>query len=333
MTRGTSLLVLMFSLGACSTSEPPTDKEARLASSALLPPGLRRLSVAELSAAASVLVGGEVDLSTMLPPDARQNDFSRSLTQSVDALTLKQLDAAARALAERLDSATPSLPECAKGAATDDAACRAEVVAELATRAFRRSATSTELSSLTAIFDAGATDATFRDGVALVLRALLGSPAVLYEAALGSPSAASGTVSLSDDELASQLAWLVSGRPPDAELRRAATAGELRSRGGRQQQALRLLHDPASRFLYRRFIEEWLGLNRLQSLAKSSAVVTDFAQLREPMLRETEAVIDDSLSSTGGSLAQLFAGGYSLVPSELAALYGIAAPANSSEPR
>jgi hypothetical protein len=44
------------------------------------------------------------------------------------------------------------------------------------------------------------------------------------------------------------------------------------------------------------------------------------------MLRETEAVIDDTLMTSGGSLAQLFAGGYSIVPSELAELYGMAPP-------
>jgi hypothetical protein len=45
------------------------------------------------------------------------------------------------------------------------------------------------------------------------------------------------------------------------------------------------------------------------------------------MLRETEDVVDDVMSQTGGSLQQLFAGGYSIVPAELSELYGIATPA------
>ena len=116
------------------------------------------------------------------------------------------------------------------------------------------------------------------------------------------------------------------GAPPDAELQSAAVAGELRAGAGRRRQALRLLQNPSSRGLYRRFVEEWLGLNRLRSLAKSSAVAPHFSELREPMLSETEALVDDALRSSGGYLPQLFAGGYSLVPSELGELYGIAPP-------
>jgi hypothetical protein len=318
-------LALFGGLAGCSTADLPA-QEKGFAATRLLSPAVRRLSAAELSAAASSLVGAEVELSSTLPPDARQHDFSRSLTQSVDALTLSRLyDAGAKA-AELLD--VRSLPACTTNAQATDAPCRASVVSTLAERAFRRAATAEELAGLTSLFELGAADARFQDGAALVVRALLGSPHLLYDTALGASSASPGTYSLSDDELASQLGWLMSGAPPDVELRRAAADGSLRSGHERRQQAQRLLQAPSSRPVYRRLVEEWLGLSRLRSLAKSSAVLADFATLRESMLRETQAVVDDAFASSGGSLRLLFAGGYSFVPPELSPLYGIAAPAN-----
>ncbi|HVY31097.1 MAG TPA: DUF1588 domain-containing protein [Polyangiaceae bacterium] len=283
--------LIALALGACSAPSTPPRESAGppiAAAQQLLAPSVRRLSVAELSAAASELVQGDVDLASALPPDARQNDFSRSLTQSVDATTLKQLDDAARAIAAKLP-----LPSEVDANA---------LVTTLASRAFRRAPTDAEVADLRALFDAGASGRAPRDGAELVVRALFGSPELLYETALDS--------ALSSDELASHLAWLVSGLPPDAELRRAASAGELQSGPARRQQALRLLHDSRARFLYRRFIEEWLGLNRLRALAKSSDIAADFPSLRETMLSDTEAAIDDAFITTSGSLQALFASGY-----------------------
>ena len=76
---------------ACST--PAAEPEATSTPAQhLLAASVRRLSVAELNAAASALVGSNVDWTSALPPDARQNDYSRSLSQSVDASTLRQLE-------------------------------------------------------------------------------------------------------------------------------------------------------------------------------------------------------------------------------------------------
>lgn len=311
---------------ACSTPAAKPDDSGAPAQH-LLAPSVRRLSVAELNTAASALVGSRVDWTAALPPDARQNDFSRSLSQSVDASTLRQLDEAAQQAALRLDLSGEGIPACAGSALAVDTSCAAELVTALTNKAFRRAASEAELARLRALFAAGVEGGSFRDGAEVVVRALLSSPAFLYETSLGAAEPAGRSSVLSDDELSRQLAWLVAGRPPDTELTRSAAAGELRDGARRRQHALRLLKDPAARALYRRFVEEWLGLYQLRSLAKSSSVAPNFATEREAMLHETEAVIDDALMTSGGSLAQLFAGSYSIVPSELAELYGIAPPA------
>ena len=312
---------LALLVSACSTGAPSSSSlDPPLEAQQLPPPALRRLSVAELSAAATDLMGANIDLTSALPPDARQHDFSRNIEQSVDALTLQQLDAAANGAAEEIALSAPIFPACASLAGPADVRCRDEVVAKLAERGFRRLPSVAELAALSEVFDVGAADATFLAGAKLVARAVLGSPTLLYDAALGAINDAG---LLADDELGSQLAWLSSGLPPDDELRRAADAGELRDGSQRRQQALRLAAAPTSRPLYRRFVEEWLGLNRLRSLAKSKDISANFSELREVMRRETQAAVDDAIASSGGSLRQLFAGGYSFVPNELADLYGI----------
>jgi Protein of unknown function (DUF1588)/Protein of unknown function (DUF1592)/Protein of unknown function (DUF1595)/Protein of unknown function (DUF1587) len=307
---------------ACSSNDERGYDARQAPARELLAPSLRRLSSAELERGAEAVLQVELDFSDVLPPDARQHDFSRSLTQSVDALSLTQLYDAVRAAAESLElTSVASLP-CARTATADDATCSAAVIEQLSRRAFRRDATAEERAQLQALFDEAA-QGSFRDGLVQVVRALLGSPQFWYESAFGEPA---GSPSSRDSELASQLSWLVSGAPADDELIRAGAAGKLRSGAERERQARRLLSKPESRFLYRRFIEEWLGLVRLPGLSKASTVADDFPELRDAMLRETAQVVDDVLTRTGGSLEALLRGGFTLPPPELAPLYGIGPP-------
>jgi hypothetical protein len=271
----------------------------------------------------SALFGARVDLASVLPPDARQGDFSRSLTQSVDASTLRQLDGAARALTLGPTFAELAVPPCVRQGPTPAEPCLTAVVRGLALAALRREPTEPELSGLVAVFQAGANGAEFRDGLALVVRALLGSAGHLYDTALGDPARGERAFQLSDEELGNQLAWLLSGQPPDSELARAARAGELQRSEARREQARRLLAEPAARLLLRRFVEEWLGLSRLRGLAKSTAVIADFRSIQPSLLEETGAVVDDLLVAGGGSLRALFAGGYTFLPGEVPALYGV----------
>ncbi|HEY2405420.1 MAG TPA: DUF1592 domain-containing protein [Polyangiaceae bacterium] len=321
-----SRVPLLFSLGlsllGCSDGDKLPAQQPEQVVSERLAPGVRRLSSPELDAAAANLLGTEIGLSQKIPPDARQNDYSRNEAQTVDSLTLSSLYDAAEAATSTLDLGHAPFPSCAKTAAVGDQACESATIAALARLAFRRVASDAELAQLQALFDLGASGQMFGDGVAVVLRALLASPKFLYATTLGA-SMPSGDVALSDEELASELAFLISGTPPDDALLDAAARGELRSGASREAQAIRLMQQSGSRFLYRRFVEEWLGIVRLSGLAKSSSVVNDWTALRGAMLDETNAFIDDIFAQQNGSISMLFAGGYSIIPSGLAAFYGI----------
>jgi uncharacterized protein DUF1588/uncharacterized protein DUF1592/uncharacterized protein DUF1595/uncharacterized protein DUF1585/uncharacterized protein DUF1587 len=311
---GWSLLALAC---GCGSAESPSEGPSRS-----LQPAVRRLSTAELETSAQTLLGSGTTLAAALPPDARQSDYSRNIAQSVDSLLLGQLFDATRSAAEGLDLSQAQFPSCARTALESDRECAQTTVSLLARAAFRRSPSALELQQLLTLFTLGADGADFKSGIALVVRALLGSPKFLYATTLG--AGASGPTRLSNDELGSELSLLISGQPPDEALQLAAARGELASGHERERQALRLLQLPGSRGLYRRFVQEWLGLIGLDGLAKSSQVVTGFPVLREAMIGETNQFIDDVFGNRAGSVAALLAGGYSIVPEALAGFYGIA---------
>jgi hypothetical protein len=308
----------LFALvSGCGTAAPEANGEAPEHS---LQAAVRRLSTAELEASGQTLLGSGVALAAALPPDARQSDYSRNVAQSVDSLLLGQLFDISRSATEALDLSRPQFPSCASTALTTDSACAEATVDVLARTAFRRKPSAREVEQLLGLFTLGAEDADFKSGVALVVRALLGSPKFLYETTLGEGP---GATRLSNQELGSELSLLISGQPPDEALLLSAARGELASGLERERQALRLLQLPQSRALYRRFVQEWLGLIGLNGLAKSSQVVTGFPALRAAMVDETSQFVDDVFGNRAGSVAALLAGSYSIVPDALAGFYGI----------
>jgi len=317
---------LALAISCAGNAEPPTEQSGAPEQS--LATGLRRLSTAELEASATTLLGINTGLAAALPPDARQSDYSRNVAQSVDSLLLGQLFDASRSVTNALDLSLPQFPSCARTAVATDSTCAEAIVKLLARTAFRRAPTAHEVEQLLGLFALGAEGVDFKSGIALVVRGLLGSPKFLYAATLGEGAPGpSGTTRLSNEELGSELSLLISGQPPDEELLLAASRGELESGVERERHALRLLQSYQARYLYRRFVQEWLGLVGLEGLAKSSQVSAEFPALREAMVDQTNQFVDDVFSLQGGSVSALLAGGYDIVPAPLAGFYGIQPPA------
>src|SRR5205823_12617861 len=116
-----------------------------------------------------------------------------------------------------------------------------------------------EKSDLLAVFQAGATGATFNDGVELVVNAVLQSASFLYVTELGGAPAKNGVVTLGPYETAAAMAYALGGAPPDRPLLDAAAAGKLASPAERDAQARRLLAQPGARRQAQRLVKEWLG--------------------------------------------------------------------------
>jgi hypothetical protein len=128
------------------------------------------------------------------------------------------------------------------------------------TRAFRRPAAPGEVERTFRIWKSIEDEhPVYEEGVKEVLLAILCSPHFLFlvePEALGAP--------LSEQALATRLAFFLWNAPPDARLRTLADAGELRS--SLVDEVDRLLADPRARNFVRSFASEWLRLDRHASM-------------------------------------------------------------------
>ncbi|MEW5980522.1 MAG: DUF1592 domain-containing protein [Acidobacteriota bacterium] len=94
-----------------------------------------------------------------------------------------------------------------------------------------------------------------------LLARILVAPAFLYRV---EPAQQPGVRPLSNWELASRLSYFLWSSIPDAELRRAAGAGELSTPAQLRRQVKRMLANPKARRLSTEFFGQWLGFYRFE---------------------------------------------------------------------
>ena len=157
---------------------------------------------------------------------------------------LRRLKDEARAVRALLESAQPRH--------LDD-------VLRFAGRAWRRPITNEESVRLRSFYEALRRDSQFDHPAAVraLLARILVAPDFLYR--IEKPSSESGVTALSDWELATRLSYFLWSSPPDAELRRAAAAGELRTPEALIAQARRMMRDPRARRFAIEFFGQWFG--------------------------------------------------------------------------
>lgn len=288
---------------------------------------LSRLTRSQYARTVSDLLG--VDASSVaetFPSDESTNGFAVGL--SVSPLLTEAYAKAAEELAAKAVSQLDLLLPC-DPVADGEAACAQSFIKQLGRRAFRRALTAEELAGLTAVFNAGRTDAEVKDGVALVVEALLSSPSFLYHVDTVS-DAAQGVHRLSADSLASRLSYLVWGSMPDDLLLDAAEAGELDSDEGLVTQAERMLkaRPEAAKQGFREFYRQWLNLAGLDGLERDKTLFPDYAPDQAQALRASiEAQIDHSVWEDGGDLAVLLLSERAFVNERVAPLFGLSSDA------
>lgn len=303
VSRGAAWLLLTSLLGSGCAGARKTPVVSLEENAKLLPARTRRLSNWELERSVAELLGTPVNLAPELPPDIRQEGYTRNVAQDVSSTWASRYSALVAAAAA---DATPNLP-CSD---FTDGACREESVRALGLRAFRRPLTTEEVTELGAL-----------PTLPVLLRSLLESPSFLYVTELGEGVAP--RTRLSDFELASELSYLLRGAPPDSELLQAAAAGKLSQSVERLRQAHRLLALPDTRYQFRRFALEWLEVDGLLDTAKNSQLFPNYDVLKPYMLAETENYVDEVMVHGGASVQSLIAGGFAAVGPEMAQFYGL----------
>lgn len=281
------------------------------------PSSVRRLGQLEYDNAVAELLGTTGHPSESFSGDARLAGYTTNADLRVDVVLGDQLRTAAESLAaEALSSHRATVVPC-DGASAE---CPRTFVTSIATRAFRRPPSTEEIDALLVVFHAGADGGTFDEGATAVLEAVLQSASFLYVPQIG---VGAGERALDGYETASAISFLLTAFPPDAELLTAARSGALGTPDQREAQARRILaDDPRARAQVTRFVREWLAVDTLDHLARTSTTA-DFTTLRPLMEEETQRFVEAVVFDGDGTFASLLTADFTIANGELASFYGL----------
>ena len=217
----------------------------------------------------------------------------------------------------------------------EEDACAREIVGTLATRAYRRPLTPSEMDERLAYYDDAKADG-FENGIRAALVGILASPHFLFRtddtaadaqvaAATQAAPAAEPLRRLSDVELASKLAFFLWSSLPDEELLAVAQAGRLSEPKALEQQVRRMLADARAETLAADFAYQWLHLNRIDAIRPDPAKFPQTAGRLDPrpdFLREVSLFVD-SIFREDSSVLDLLRAKHTFVNETLAWRYGI----------
>jgi len=287
-----------------------------------MPARIRRLTNAEYDASVQQLLGTTAAPGADFPPDTRQHGYTVNEAQRVDPVLARALDASASALATAARPSFGALAPCADTSA-GATACAQSFIDSFGQRAYRRPLDDDDRASLLALYEAGAEGATYEDGIELVIRGVLQSPGFLYLTEIGDGTVTDDVVTLTDHEVAAELSYDITGRPPDDELLARAADGTLDTPEGREAEVRRLFETEAGRARSVQIVREWLGIDRIVATAKDSEVYERFADVRDDMAQETNDFVREVLSTTPGTVSDFLGADWTVVSSELAAVYDL----------
>ena len=137
-----------------------------------------------------------------------------------------------------------------------------KIIHEFATRAYRRSITAAEESTLLAVYrNSAGQGRSFQDSVKNALLVVLNSPQFLF---LIEKSNTPAPEPLDSYELASKLSYFLWNGPPDSKTLLLAASGTLRKQ--LDSEVARMLVDPRFTRFIREFTSQWLSLDKFQVL-------------------------------------------------------------------
>ncbi|MES1175334.1 MAG: DUF1592 domain-containing protein [Myxococcales bacterium] len=212
-----------------------------------------------------------------------------------------------------------------------DAACASQFVQAFGRLAFRGTLAESDprVASYSNLFLSGSSNS---DGAQVVVSAMLQSPYFLYRSELGTASGSSFT--LTPAEVATEVAYTLTGTTPDSTLLAAVDAvnsGSLSTASMIEQQAARLIgeNSSTSSAAVMGFMDGWLGLSRLYTTAHDATVYQASASLQQAMWSESQALILEAFGENG-TFGSALTADHSFLNQELATFYGIPATGLSS---
>ena len=287
---------------------------------------LRRLTHSQYNNTVRDLLGDHSRPADRFPPEDFVNGFRNQLrTQGMPPLLAEAYSAAAEKLALNAFRAgdVNNLVAC-KPSNARDLKCRDQFVRTFGRRAFRRPLADDEFQRYTALFASeAAKTGRFLDGARVVVEAMLQSPKFLFHV---EGRTADARAKAEDYDVASRLSYLLWDTMPDEALFAAAEKGELRTAGGLERTARRMLDSPLARQAVDEFFAEWLRFDRTLGAVKDRQRYPEFTpELAATMVQETRLLLGH-LVWDDGNFMEAFIADYSFLNADLASLYAVPAP-------
>jgi Protein of unknown function (DUF1592)/Protein of unknown function (DUF1588)/Protein of unknown function (DUF1587)/Protein of unknown function (DUF1595)/Protein of unknown function (DUF1585) len=287
---------------------------------------LRRLNRAEYKSTVHDLLGVDTATVDTFPPDNAGLGF----TNNADVLSVTNLLAEAYMTGSEgfAKAALANIATLVPCASVGDDACAKQFIADFGLRALRHPLTDADNTTYFNLFTAGKMGGTFADGIELVIEGMLQSSDFLYRVEQSDPAApADAVVAVNDFEMATRLSYFFWGTMPDKTLFDAAAAKRLTAPADIEAQVTRMLTDPKAKAAVAQFHGEWLSTGQVSSVEKDGTMFPEFTPaIRAAMRQEVETFVDQ-VFWTDGKVETLFSAPYSYMSKDLAAFYGVAAPA------
>jgi hypothetical protein len=278
------------------------------------------------------LLGDTSAPSAGFPAENEVAGFSNNVASNqVNPRLVEAYQTAAEALA--LTAVTNRLDELAPCSDTaGNAACGHDFIVAFGERAFRRPLDEEEA----AVFDGLFTDTLpqgYAKAIELVLRAILQSPQFIYRVdATRAPTESSGAVALGPYELGARLALFLTNSTPDDTLLAAAATGALASDADIEAQARRLLESSKAHGMASDFMQQWLGMGRLDGAAREADDVNAGPIELVPDWKASLGAFLENAVFTQGTVSALFTSPTVYVTPKLAPLYGAPVPETGVAP-
>lgn len=318
--------------GADDSGSRPSSGPNLPAGTTAAPVAVRRLNAAEIRNSIQDAFQLGAAYKPTFQRDSVRHGFDNQYSGSnVTVRFAEDLQVAAEKAAELLTAQIDRAIPCAEGiTSASEAACLNTFFDTAGRRVYRRPLTQDERTNLKLVFDVGRRDGDFAYGVGGGVEAMLQSPSFAFRTELGDSTPTNmGATTLDGFELASALSYFLWRSGPDDTLLDAAAAGKLTDAPQVEAQAKRMLADPRARHGVRDFFDQWMETEKLVAgIEKSDPAFTP--ALRQAMWEETGRFVENLVLTENASFAQLITDPRTSVNKELAAIYGVAAPAGDA---
>lgn len=277
---------------------------------------LRRLTHSQYNNTIRDLLNDPSAPAKQFPPEDFLHGFKTQYeTQTLSPLLLEAYGAAAERLARNafLGGDRRGLVPC-----KPSIACRNRFVREFGLKAFRRPLEADEQKRYEALF---AKEADFYKGAQLFVETILQSPNFLFR------------LDHTDNPkwkayaTAGRLSYALWDTMPDAALLECAGRNELETPSQIEAFARKMLDDPRARQALDEFVSQWLRFDRLLTAGRDRRRFPKFNRETAVAMTEEARVFVADLVWNDRNFMDAFTAGHSFANADLAAIYGVPAPA------